>query len=185
MTYEEEKEKTIAVAQKIADAMGWQVKKGDSWQVEITNGDLSLNVQLSVSGDRIKIYGIFRGLSQYLYRFRNPEKTEITVGANKPVERIVKDIQSRLLPAYQIQLAEARAQKQKNDEYQEKKKRTIEELATHIHDARMPEGLDSVYGYEPNLTLKWSGDNSFRLEIDLTTAQVKKVLAVVYEEAKP
>ncbi len=36
MTYEEEKEATKAIAQKIADAMGWEFKPDpENWQVEI------------------------------------------------------------------------------------------------------------------------------------------------------
>jgi len=184
---EEQKQKTIT--EKIAKAMGWGiVLNANDWHGVIAKGDERLSIYIETYGankGRVKISGDYNSYCKFLPY--NKEKTEITVSPDKTPEKIAKDIHSRLLPAYQKQLKEARERKQSNDDYEANKKAMLEDVATFIPSPNIKEDL--VYGKNPSLTVKFTTifnfendthKDGFELEVSLTPDKMKKVLAVIY-----
>ncbi|MBU0959463.1 MAG: hypothetical protein KKB31_05960 [Nanoarchaeota archaeon] len=182
MTYQEEKEQTKAIAQKIAEAMGWGMEVNENnWNPIILKGDEKLLISIETYGTtkgRVVIKGHYGVFSAHLpYRH---DKTEITVSPTKTPEQIAKDIKSRLLPTYQKILAEAQEAKKREDDYQANKKSLLVDVATFIPSPNIKEDL--IYGRDPNVTVKFLYGGDFRLVVDLPIDKMKKVLTVIYGE---
>ena len=180
----EEKRIVETIALKVANLMGWELMIDPtplSNQAIITQGKKKLYFHLEWRDkNRLSIAGGFDYCSQYLpYK---QEKTKITVSLTKPVERIVKDIQSRLLPGYEKMLAHALEQKAKDDEYKVKKQADLEEIARLLKEATIQD--EKVWSYTPRLTCKYWLDGEWELTTTLSKEILKKVLIVI-NEGKP
>ena len=138
------------------------------------------------NSNRVEIHGYYGGLNKYLPYER--EKTEITVSMAKTPERIAKDIEKRLLPAYKKVYAETMEAKKVDDEYKKKKvfiletiQKTIGGDAHIIHDKK-------VISYKPfECDVKyWSGHN-VRLKITLPLEKAIEILKMlgVKSEVRP
>ena len=184
----EEKRIVNEIAGEVAQAMGWEIEDDStplSDRAIIRKDTKSLYFHLDWRDKtRLNIGGGFEGCSQYLPYQDKREKTDITVSRDKPVGRIVKDIQNRLLPGYERMLAYALKMKTHDDEYKVKKQAELEEIAGFMSGAIIQD--EKVYTYEPtNITCRWWSDSTWDLTARLTKDQLKKVLIVINEERKP
>lgn len=99
------------------------------------------------SADRMEISGYYGGLGQFLPYDR--EKTKITVSMAKAPERVARDIEKRLLPAYERMLAKAIESKERHDRYEREKKDVLESVRDAIGgDAHIIQD-DRVISYRP------------------------------------
>ena len=188
MTYSEERiaEKEIinSIAEQIALAMDWELMVDPqplSDRAIIRQGDKRLYFRLDWRDkNRLDISGGFEGYSQYLPYQDKREKTEITVNRNKPIEKIVKDIQNRLLPSYERMLAYALEMKTKDDEFKAKKQAELEEIAGLLEDATIQD--EKVYTYGPaRIECKYWLDGEWALTATLSKEKLKAVLKIISE----
>lgn len=186
MTYAEERDQGKQIvnelAEKIAQAMGWELQIDPtplSDQAIIRNDSKRLWFRLDWQDKaRLRISGGFPDCAQYLPYER--EKQEITVNKDKTIERIVKDIQNRLLPGYEKMLAHALEMKTKDDEFKAWKQKELEEIAGLLKEATIQD--EKVYTYEPTrIDCKYWSDGTWDLTARLTKDQLKKVLIVINE----
>jgi len=183
----QEKEIINELAEQIALAMDWELMVDPqplSDRGIIRKGNKSLYFRLDWRDkSRLNISGSFEGLSQYLplHGWSEKDKTEITVFVKKPIEKIVKDIQNRLLPGYERMLAHALEMKAKDDGFLTKKKAELEEIAGLLKEATIQD--EKVYTYEPTrIDCRWWGsDGTWDLTAKLTKEKLKAVLAVINE----
>lgn len=179
----DEKQIVNDLAKQIAQAMGWEIQDDPtplSDRAIIKKGNESLYFHLDWRDkSRLNIGGSFEGCSQHL-PYSDREKTDITVARDKPIEKIVKDIQTRLLPSYERMLTHALEMKTKDDEFKAKKQTELEEIAGLLTEATIQD--ERVWTYEPTITCKWWGDEMWDLKATLTKDVLKKVLAVINEE---
>jgi len=183
MTYQEEREQEKQIinelAEKIAQVMGWEVQVDVpplSNQAIIKNGDKRLWFRLDWQDRaRLRISGGFPDCSQYLPYER--EKQEITVSSNKPIERIVKDIQNRLLPGYEKMLTYALERKTREDESRAWQQKELEEIAGLVPGGDITDG--KVYSYEQNITCRYWSDGTWDLTVRLSKDKLKAVLKVI------
>lgn len=133
--------------------------------------------------DRFEISGNFpNGLSQHLSYHGEREKTSITVAQSKDPQRIASDIENRLLPGYLRELEKCRQRKQKNDEYKDNQKNTLER----IHAAVGQEGNirdhspDTMYCHDfHSLTVKYHSGATVRVEMTLPIETFLKVVEFI------
>ncbi len=186
MTYAEDRinEKQIIseITEQIALAMGWEVivdPQPLSDRAIIKKDEKSLYFRLDWKDKtRLNISGGFEDCNQYLPYER--EKTEITVSKDKPVERIVKDIQNRLLPGYERMLAYALERKAREDEYLAKKKVELEEIAGLIKESTIKD--DEVYTWKNYLSCKFRSHGEWDLKALLFKEKLIKILAIINED---
>jgi len=189
MTYADDRinEKRIIneIAEKVAQTMGWEVQTDSqplSDQGIIRKDEKSLYFRLDWRDKtRLEISGGFNGCAQYLPYHDKREKTEITVSRDKPIEKIVKDIQGRLLPGYEKMLAYALEMKAKDNEFTAKKQADLEEIAGLVKGATIQD--EKVWSYKPHLTCKHWLDGDWELTTTLTKEKLKAVLAIINEQS--
>ena len=185
MTYSEDRinEKQIVseITEQIALAMDWELMVDPqplSDQGIIRKGNKSLYFRLDWRDkSRLNISGGFEGCNQYLPYGGEREKTEITVSRDKPVEKIVKDIQGRLLPGYERMLAHAMERKTREDESKAWQQKELEEIAGLVPGGDIRNG--KVYSYESNITCQHWFDGTWELTARLNKDKLKAVLAVI------
>ena len=169
------------LAEKIAQAMGWEVQVDVpplSNQAIIKNGDKRLWFRLDWQDrTRLRISGGFPDCSQYLPYER--ERQEITVSIKKPIERIIKDIQNRLLPGYEEMLAYALECKIREDEQKAWQQKELEEIAGLVPGGDIRDG--KIYSYESNISCRYWSDGTWDLTARLTKDKLKAILKVITE----
>ena len=165
----------------------------EGWKLDDSK-DLYGTVLLSDSGrglffqpiwsnaDRVEISGYFGDLRQFLTYEK--EKTTITVGMAKTPERIAKDIEKRLLPAYERMFIKATEGKRVHDEYEKEKRAVLEAVRDAIGgDAHVIQD-DRVISYHPfRCDVKISGHEvELRLTLPLVGAII--VLGILGEQSE-
>jgi len=122
--------------------------------------------------DRLEISGSW-GMGLYQFLPYNREKTEITVSRKKSPEKIAKEIERRLLPAYERMFAKAVRHKEANDSYEKRKKDALEAIKAAIGgDAHFTSDGNKVYSYEP-----------YNCDAEFYTDEVKLELRLPLEKA--
>ena len=183
------KEKRIIneLTEQIALAMGWELMVDPqplSDRGIIRKDEKSLYFRLDWKDkNRLEISGGFEGCAQYLslLHYDNREKTDITVSRNNPIERIVKDIQNRLLPGYEKMLTYALECKTREDESKAWQQKELEEIAGLFKSATIQDERVFTFTPRPVVCKRWS-DGEWDLTARLSKDKLIKILAVINEE---
>ena len=184
MTDYEEREKLREIVLAIAPFLDdWQLNDKDNYRgLYLCSPDgkgLYFNFPWN-KPDRIEIRGIFpNGLNQYWPYSGEREKTEITVSITKTPKKIAQDIKKRLLPPYERMLTIAKERKQKDDQYDAKRRQTMEmvkeAIGGNVDFVEHREG--ELYGYKPySFRAKYCSGDEVEITIRLTLQKAIEAL---------
>lgn len=119
------------------------------------------------------------------YGYGEKQDDKITVSAEKSADQIVRDIKNRLLPAYENRLEKVKAEVERQDNYENLKKKTLQSLAEEAGKEPETSGgsiyLDCGEGY---LTAKVSGYKVYMSLHSISAETAKKIIGMIKKSEK-
>ena len=177
----EDKRRVREKAMEVCECMkGWQLDdREDLYGTVLSNGVRSLMfAPIWGNTERMEISGYYGDLGRFLPYDR--EKAEITVSMAKTPERMARDIEKRLLPAYERVLARVMEGKKGYDRYEAEKREVLESVRQAIgRDAHVIQD-DRVVSYRPfHCLVKYRSGKEVVLELTLPLAKAVGILSLL------
>ena len=177
----ENKRRVREKAMEVCECMkGWQLDdREDLYGAVLSDGVRSLMfAPIWGNTERMEIRGYYGDLGQFLPY--DKEKTEITVSMAKTPERIARDVEKRLLPAYERVLAKAMENKESYEKREAEKRSTLEAVKQAIGgDANVIQD-DRVVSYRPfHCLAKYRSGKEVVLELTLPLVKAVGILSLL------
>lgn len=194
----EEVEIINSLVRRVGDLLGFKfdeekaIEQETDWRyfAYLYNGSVRLSFEYDEYKKikRWKISGIFprykgESLGPYGKRF------SISVSGNKNIEKIAKDIKSRLLPEYLAEIAEAEIRLEKIIKYHKGMHESICKVARYLGLPEPEEGKEVIYpSYEKEIfgtrvyKIEADSENSVKFEISTSSEKAIRILEILKGE---
>jgi len=129
--------------------------------------------------DRVVISGCFsNSLIKHLPYER--EKTDITVGWERPPKAVARDIERRLLPGYKRMLVQVKASKEESDRREEEKENALKNLTDALpNDSFRRDVTLRAYNFH-NFLARWQAyHRNFEVKFDVPLDKLLKIIEIL------